>query len=757
MLAKLTIRQTIESGLPALILVILLILNYVFFFEVPYLGFDLNHSEGKVIKIWGKQPASQSLQANDQILQLGLLDWATISGDNRQSLLGNLETGDDVEIRIQRGNQERTIVWRITGPTPEELIGRMIVIWLWFIFWLAGTATIFLVRPRSVRWRLLIAIFYLMAALLMFGWMSNYGVWYSRILLRAIAWLILPVFLHLSWVFPRPLGVIPLGLLWAGYLCAGILAGLEFFQLLPQQAYVIGILLALGGNISLLILHAILQPDVRRDIKVLAAAIILAAFSGFLLGFQVITHTALQLWFLLVALLSISALPGAYFYVIYRHQLGALEVRANRVISFYMFSVLLFTISIFAVWIVNFKIDNRVSEVASEVAVLFLIGLMAATIYPSFQQLIERRLLGIRLPPTQLVEAYTAKIATSLDRESLVTLLRDEILPSLLARQSALLSIRDGNPIKLLYVFGIEESETPNKADIPALMKQSRKYQPPDLDNDFEDHLKWVRLVIPLEVGGELTGMWLLGRRDPDDYYNQSEITSLQIIANQTAIALINIAHMELLHTLYQADIEREENERAALARGLHDEVLNQLAIFFMRQPANVEGASFEESELMITNYLRKVISDLRPAMLNYGLRPAIDELVDNLSQRVTKSPEMAVDMSPISVRFDPIIEQHIFRIVQQACENSLRHSQARMIRIRGNLTSERIHLIVEDDGRGFQMAGTLDLDELLRLEHYGLVGMYERASIIGADLNIRSQQSQGTCVEVIWPKNGQA
>jgi hypothetical protein len=134
---------------------------------------------------------------------------------------------------------------------------------LWFIFWLAGTATILLVRPRTTRWVLLIAFFYLMAAWFLVGWMSIMGVWYSRILMRAIAWLTLPVCLHLSWVFPRPLGRIPVRLLWAAYLCSGILAGLEFFRVLPQQAYVIGLMLTLVAGITLLILHAIFQPDVR--------------------------------------------------------------------------------------------------------------------------------------------------------------------------------------------------------------------------------------------------------------------------------------------------------------------------------------------------------------------------------------------------------------------------------------------------------------------------------------------------------------
>jgi two-component system sensor histidine kinase DegS len=184
--------------------------------------------------------------------------------------------------------------------------------------------------------------------------------------------------------------------------------------------------------------------------------------------------------------------------------------------------------------------------------------------------------------------------------------------------------------------------------------------------------------------------------------------------------------------------------------------VLNQLAAFFMRQPASLGAPALEESEVVITNYLRKVISDLRPSMLNYGLGPAIDELVDNLSQRGTNHLTIINVLGQCFVRFDPAIEQHIFRIVQQACENAVRHAHAHNIQINGTLKPESIQLTVADDGIGFSAPGIQDLELLLEQKHYGLVNMYERASIIGAELRIISQHGQGTSVELVWPKNGQ-
>jgi signal transduction histidine kinase len=145
--------------------------------------------------------------------------------------------------------------------------------------------------------------------------------------------------------------------------------------------------------------------------------------------------------------------------------------------------------------------------------------------------------------------------------------------------------------------------------------------------------------------------------------------------------------------------------------------------------------------------------------MLNCGLKPAIlSWLITYLNERMIS--EFVINLDTNGIRYDPHIEQYIFRIVQQACENAIRHSNASLISISGNLDSNIIHLRVEDDGLGFRTTGSHDLEGLLKQKHYGLVGMYERALVINADLMIHSEPGSGTCVEIFWsdtndnPKN---
>jgi signal transduction histidine kinase len=109
------------------------------------------------------------------------------------------------------------------------------------------------------------------------------------------------------------------------------------------------------------------------------------------------------------------------------------------------------------------------------------------------------------------------------------------------------------------------------------------------------------------------------------------------------------------------------------------------------------------------------------------------------------------LNISEADVRYSPKVEEHLFRIVQQACENALRHANARSIQVHGTLESRGLSLSVEDDGKGFQYVGALDLNDLLRQGHYGLVGMHERAALIDAALEIESTPGRGTRVRVTW------
>ena len=96
-------------------------------------------------------------------------------------------------------------------------------------------------------------------------------------------------------------------------------------------------------------------------------------------------------------------------------------------------------------------------------------------------------------------------------------------------------------------------------------------------------------------------------------------------------------------------------------------------------------------------------------------------------------------------------MELAIYRIVQQAGLNAIKHAHAGRMHIRGRLLAGRIELCVEDDGQGFTALARSALTPMLVHQHFGLLNMYERADLAGAHLEIDSAPGQGTRVMVRW------
>jgi signal transduction histidine kinase len=202
----------------------------------------------------------------------------------------------------------------------------------------------------------------------------------------------------------------------------------------------------------------------------------------------------------------------------------------------------------------------------------------------------------------------------------------------------------------------------------------------------------------------------------------------------------------EELRIFHQATIDGQEKEKTALALNIHDDLLNQLTVFSMNNPQGTP--EIQEQVDIFTDRIRQIITSLRPIMLNYGLWLALEEYVEELSNRLEITTNVILDIAHSDIRYDPKIEEHIYRIVQQACENALRHAHGDSIRIYGKLEPDMIKITVEDNGIGIKMT-KLDFNSILKSKSFGLAGMYERAALIDANLVITSTPGQGTRISI--------
>ncbi|MFW6068864.1 MAG: GAF domain-containing sensor histidine kinase [Chloroflexota bacterium] len=818
----------VERFTPWLVLAILLALTYAFFFQAPYLGFRYS-GNSEIIEVY--VPRSE-LRAGDHVASIGSLSWEAFSADLTQGWLEEDEgPGSNVVVRFTRDAQEQEILWTLPGATTEEIYQRINSQW-WFgyIFWLAGTATLFLVRPRDRRWLLLVAFNYITAVWLTAGSGSTWHVSSSALVLRSAVWLSVPVYLHLHWVFPSPLGKIPKPVLWIGYGAGLALAVVQWLQLLPSSFYLAGFLFAVVGSVVLLAFHALRKKVDRPDIRFLGSA----------LGLVVLPPTGIALVELFgvtlidplrgATLLAFPAIPGAYFFILFRRQLGKrLARRADRLAVVYLFLIvvgIIFIIGIalgiqyFRLPASNYLVGGVAAIVAGMMAVnsfgpflllpalvgayvptaaderadlhfranrllapfLFFVilaatlvvlivvhivtlqypgapvisGLAAALIagvavvvgYRPFRRLVDRHLLGVRLPPSSLPETFAARMTSCLEKEALATLLEEEVLPSLLVRQSAILLLDDPGDVEWFLAYGLHERDLPNEEATEALVARAQAGKvAPDGKGVGPD---WLRLVLPLTFGERAIGLWLFGRRDPDDLYSRAELPLFRALADQMAVALTNLTQMENLRALYRENIDRHEAERARLARALHDDVLSRVAVLAVYAADEIPEASLKAFD-ELTARLRQTIAGLRPAMLQYGLRAALVEIGDELAERTDGDPIIEVSLAPTDARYPEPVEQHLFRIVQQAVENALKHAQAQKISVSGRLGPELVHLCVEDDGIGLPPGEATDLANLVASDHFGLAGMHERAGLIGARLDIGRGEKRGTRIEIRW------
>jgi signal transduction histidine kinase/ligand-binding sensor domain-containing protein len=193
-------------------------------------------------------------------------------------------------------------------------------------------------------------------------------------------------------------------------------------------------------------------------------------------------------------------------------------------------------------------------------------------------------------------------------------------------------------------------------------------------------------------------------------------------------------------------------SERNRIARELHDTLIQGLSGITMemqalaarlRSPA--ERSTLEEIIQDAGTCLRETrrsVAGLRSGTANSGLAMAIE----NAARQVTeaKNIRLKLKLEKNSKGFPADVEYNLVRIAQEAVSNSVKHSGARTVEVALDYTDQALHLSVKDDGSGFAENG--------KTGHYGLIGMKERATHIGAEFELASTPGKGTLVSVVLP-----
>jgi signal transduction histidine kinase len=201
--------------------------------------------------------------------------------------------------------------------------------------------------------------------------------------------------------------------------------------------------------------------------------------------------------------------------------------------------------------------------------------------------------------------------------------------------------------------------------------------------------------------------------------------------------------------------VSAQENERRRISRELHDEVgqvLYATVLGLGNAQSSLRNGNTEEALRQLdavlemtqrnVSVVRNISLLLRPTMLDdLGLVPALKWLAREVSRTSAVQADVLADDCP-----DDLAEEHrtcIFRVVQEAIQNALRHSGARLVRVYVQRENGTLRTSIQDDGKGFEPSEEKGL---------GILGMEERIVRLGGTLKISSELGRGTIVSFELP-----
>jgi PAS domain S-box-containing protein len=204
-------------------------------------------------------------------------------------------------------------------------------------------------------------------------------------------------------------------------------------------------------------------------------------------------------------------------------------------------------------------------------------------------------------------------------------------------------------------------------------------------------------------------------------------------------------------------DVVREE-ERARIAREIHDELGQALTalkldLAWVREKTKPRNGTRKKMAAMISevdrtiDLVRRISSELRPAVLDdLGLIPAIEWQLTQFRKRTGVRTEFRSSHESLVLSRDA--SAAVFRVIQEALTNIMRHAQATRVIVLINQADDLIKISITDNGKGMSRNQGASFSSL------GIVGMRERISRLGGELVLSSTQGQGTRVDITLPEN---
>jgi signal transduction histidine kinase len=259
-------------------------------------------------------------------------------------------------------------------------------------------------------------------------------------------------------------------------------------------------------------------------------------------------------------------------------------------------------------------------------------------------------------------------------------------------------------------------------------------------------------LYVPLVAGGVPLGVIAVhDKLGKDARFSDADLRLVEIFGARAAVA-VSLSEQVARDTVRRV-VDAQESERRRLALELHDEtgqaltsiLLGVSSIRAARTDEEAERAEADVRALVVQALqdVRALAVELRPAALDdFGLGPAVERLAETFAQR---SGIETVVHAKLEQRPSPEIEITIYRVVQEALTNIVKHAGADHVSIVVSNRDGGVAVTIDDDGRGFESEG-------VRADALGLLGMRERLALVGGTLEVESSVDSGTTIAAQVP-----
>ena len=365
-----------------------------------------------------------------------------------------------------------------------------------------------------------------------------------------------------------------------------------------------------------------------------------------------------------------------------------------------------------------------------------------------------------------LVEAGIA-ITSELSLDAVLqTLIR--IAAELTDAQYSALGVIDGSGRELarFVTFGIDDETRDAIGDLPrghgvlgVLIDDARPLRLDDLTRDprsvgFPANHPPMRsfLGVPVMTRGVAFGNLYLAEKRSAPRFSEEDEEIATLLAAQAAVAIENAGSVQ--RDALRRAVQAQEAERRRLARELHDETGQALTSVLLGLAAVERAETAEAARLAVGELrglvvetlqsVRRLAIELRPSALDdFGLEPALKRLGRTVSESGSLDVQVETRLGP--ERLPSEVETALYRIVQEALTNVVKHAAAERVSIVVTRVPGRVAVMIEDDGAGFDPSAT-------RGEGLGLLGMRERVELLDGSLTIDSEPGTGTTLAVELP-----